>query len=59
MKRKDVTKTFMMISNCKPPFGPLVFFKKIQRFNPKSAELICGKSSQPKRFFQREIITNV
>ena len=25
MKRKELTKTFMMISNCKLPFGPLVY----------------------------------
>ena len=39
MKRKELTKTFMMISNLKKkPIGLHVFYKNIQCFNPLKPE---------------------
>ena len=35
MKRKELTKTYMMISIWKKTFGCDVFYKLIQRFRPK------------------------
>ena len=40
MKRKELTKTFMMISNLKKTFGLLVYIQIFQRFNPLTAKLI-------------------
>ena len=39
MNRKEVTKTFMMISNRKNPLVSMDFTKIIQRFNPLTAKL--------------------
>ena len=40
IKRKDLTQTFMMISNWDKPFGLVDFYKIIQRFNPFKPEFI-------------------
>ena len=37
MNQKELTKTFMMISNLKKPFGVHGIFKNYQRFNPLTA----------------------
>ena len=37
MNRKELTKTFMMISNEKTPLVAMFFFKLIQCFNPLTA----------------------
>ena len=46
MKWKEVTKTFMMISNCKKTFGVLVYVEIFQRFE---SEINIG--SEPRVFW--------
>ena len=57
MKQKELTKTFMMISNLKKPFGFSSYTKIFQCFNPYNSAITLYKSCRTNVFFfQFEII---
>ena len=55
MNQKELTKTFMMIANCKNPFGCDVFHKIIQRFKGLSRIQPFSVCPLQKKTFVREI----